>query len=137
VGIRFYLSKNDTTGELEFLMTSTGLTSDEDSISFASLWGTLQDADWHMITVVHQAGTGADKLALYVDGVKQTPSSQRSGFNATVFDGSIYLLAARELLGTAGLDNTQYAAMDDFRLYDRALDQLEIDALYREGGFGN
>ena len=135
VGTRFFLSKNDDDGELRFVMNSTGLSSDEDSLTFDSLWSDFQDANWHMITIVHKEGTGVDKLSLYVDGIKRSPDSTRNGFSAAQLDGSIYLLAARTLFNTTAIGNTEYTAIDDFRFYTRSIDELEIDALYHKNGF--
>jgi len=134
-GVRFYLSKNDSTGEMKFVMNSTGLSTDEDSLTFNSLWSDFQDANWHMVTIVHQAGTGADKLSLYVDGVKRTPSSTLSNLSAVYLEGSIYLLAGRQLNNSTAIGSTEYTCIDDFRFYSRAIDSIEIDALYHENGY--
>jgi hypothetical protein len=136
VGLRFYLSVNDDTGALVFEMNSSGLGSDSDSLTFNSLWSTIRSgADWHMVTVVHEAGTGAAKLRLYLDGTERSPNSTTSGFDATELDGSIYLLGARQIAGTDALGMTEYTIMDDFRLYTRVLDPVEITGLYHAGGY--
>lgn len=135
VGVRFYLSKNDDSGTMEFVINSGGLDSDEDSLTFDTLWSEFQDANWHMVTIVHQEGTGADKLSLYVDGVKRTPSSTLSNLSAVYLEGSIYLLAARQLNNTTAIGSTEYTCIDDFRFYSRAIDTIEINALYHENGY--
>jgi hypothetical protein len=138
-GVRFFLSKEEEGGtfDMTFAMYSYGFDTDKDSITFVDLWSELIDAKWHMITIVHESGTGSDKLHLYVDGVKRTPTSTSAGeFGSAQMDGSIYLLAARDMADDSPLDETIYTTIDDFRFFTRTLDEMEITALYHKGGFG-
>jgi hypothetical protein len=133
VGFRFYLAKSDDSPNypVKFVMTSTGLSSDEDSITFNGLWSEFMDAKWHMITVVHEQGTGADKLHLYVDGTQRVPTSSRDGFPGAILTQDIYILGAQDLNSPGNATGIpQYAIVDDFRFFTRVLEDFEVQALY-------
>lgn len=136
VGVRFFMRVDDDTGSLRFEMNSSGLGDASDSLTFNTLWDELKSgADWHMVTLVHEAGTGADKLRLYVDGVERAPSSTTGNYGTGTLEGSIYLLGARQLFDTTALGMTEYTIMDDFRFYRRVLDSVEITGLYHDDGY--
>ena len=84
-----------------------------------------QDDEWHMATGVRD--TASDSLLLYIDGALK---ESVSGDPGNLQDPSIYL--GRRYTYTSGHNYHYYQGLiDDFRLYDRALDADEVAALYR------
>ena len=136
-GFRFYVSKDDDTNQIKFVINNDGLTSSEDSLTFNSLWISFRNNNWHMLTAVHEKGTGADKMHIYVDGIERTPDSTYSYFQSGTLSKNIYILAASNLNASPPAIGAipSYGMLDDFRFYSRALSRTEINALYHEGDF--
>lgn len=80
------------------------------------------NSTWRLITVVHAGGY----QTLYVNGVQQVDSDISSASVTTT--GTALTLGA----GTGGFRDLN-GGIDDFRVYNRALSQAEITALYTAG----
>jgi len=87
-------------------------------------FGYVLDADqWvHLVLTKH-----ADDVALYVNGVL-THTDQVSGQNV--------LSTQMHFGGRGTTDEYFHGAIDDIRIYNRALNVAEIRSLYHEGGWG-
>ena len=82
---------------------------------------------WHqLILVFDRSQTGGDSVALYVDGVRQTPTwNLSSASNAGGFGESPIYLFSQE-----GASEFSFGAVRDLRIYDGALNAEEIQELY-------
>lgn len=86
----------------------------------------ITDGSWH-----HLVGTVSGGVAtLYLDGVE---ASRSNTFTTSDITSSVNLQIGREM--PAGEYRYVDAAIDDVRVYDRALTAAEVQALYREGGW--
>jgi len=87
--------------------------------------GTVQENEWHMISVTH----GDGMIKTYLDAVLITEEI------ASVFNLNPQMTSQNIFLGM-GPDGWYYynGIIDDIRIYDRALSQAEIQALYTQGG---
>ena len=82
---------------------------------------------WHMVTAV----ADSDSLWFYVDGImkKSTPTSAAS-FGSTKY---YFNIGGGGIFDPTG--NFFLGAIDDIRIYNRALTRAEIDTLFHEGGW--
>jgi hypothetical protein len=90
------------------------------SVNYQSSWDVMSETAWHFIVVTYAGG----QAIIYFDG-KQVASA--SGWNLTT-GGSDPLVRVG--------DNGFSGNVDDIRIYNRALQPQEVQALYREGGWG-
>ena len=80
---------------------------------------TYTDTEWHHVVGVADDGT----TALYVDGVKQIASE-----TVSLTDSNEFAHVGRQY---AGLDDRYWSGLiDDFRIYTKALTELEVQRLY-------
>jgi hypothetical protein len=108
-----------------------------DTVAFDGPFGFFSDGKWTMITVTHEEGFGASRLHLYIDGVEQIPASTTSDMDPQdnlILGASLYL-AASHSFGSAATNEMYDLICDDVRIYDRALTEKEIQALYHEDGW--
>src|SRR5215831_13076613 len=86
---------------------------------------------WHHLALVFdKSQTGGNEVALYVDGVLQTPSRNlAASTNTNTFGNNPLYLFSRA--GTLDFDT---GAVSDFRLYNTALTAEEIQQLYNSAG---
>jgi len=107
-----------------------------DTVAFNGPFGFFTDGKWTMITAIHEEGFGASRLHLYIDGVEQTPDSTTSDMDPqdTLTLGESLYLAASHSFGISAFNEMHELICDDVRIYNRALTDAEIKALYHEGG---
>lgn len=108
-----------------------------DTIAFNGPFDFVDQVIWTMITAVHEHGFGASRLHLYIDSVEQTPDSTTSDMDPQddlALLASLYL-AASHSFGTGATNEMHELVCDDVRIYNRALNEAEINALYHEGGW--
>ncbi len=96
-------------GRIEIWTSGIGYTSPD----------TYNDGNWHMVTFVRDAENSEGKL--YVDGV------YIGGFTGLANVSNLY---QTHYLGSYGGGEFYVGKMDDVRLYDKALTEAEISALY-------
>ena len=96
-------------GRIEIWTSGIGYTSPD----------TYNDGNWHMVTFVRDAENSEGKL--YVDGV------YIGGFTGLANVSNLY---QTHYLGSYGGGEFYEGKMDDVRLYDKALTEAEISALY-------
>lgn len=90
--------------------------------------GGNQTTNWQHLTLVWSSG---ESLKLYIDGSYDSPS-----YNAGPVTGWI-ANADRLLVGNGAYGNLWDGYMDEFRIYNRALDPTEIQQLYLNPGGGS
>jgi hypothetical protein len=85
----------------------------------------LLDDEWHLVVIVHDTETNA--IALYVDGllVEEADASRLS-----IQDNDVPLVIGNQTNGVP--QHTLDAAIDDLRIYHRAIEEDVIQALYAE-----
>ena len=85
--------------------------------------------EWHYLTVVYDKGEpSATEATLYIDGALQAPISQPfSSNNTNNFDNVPFFLSSR-----GGTLEFNANTMDDVRIYDRALNEDEVNNLFVE-----
>lgn len=86
---------------------------------------TVADGTWHHLV----ATVGGGVARIYLDGVV---ADSTDPFTPTGITSSENLQIGREM--PAGEYRYVQASIDDIRVYDRPLREVEIDSLYREGG---
>jgi len=99
------------------------LTLDEQTTVTANT-GSLSDGNWHHVSVTLNGATVND-VHLYVDGTEVTPFLQDS---RTLLTGNGTVRIGCDIDGTSGFKGR----MDDFRVYNRALDLNEIGLLAKQ-----
>jgi hypothetical protein len=107
-----------------------------DTASFNGPFDFVNQEIWTMITAIHEAGFGASRLGLYIDGLKQTPDSTTSDMDPQdnlTLGASLYLAASHSFTGA--FNEMHELVCDDVRIYNRALTKAEIKALYHESGW--
>jgi hypothetical protein len=133
-----YLAVNSpSTGALTWSVGGGAMpTTHFDTVTFGGPFDFFDDDIWFMITLIHEKGFGASRLHLYIDGVEQTPDSTTSDMdfqdNLTL-GTSLYLAASHSFTGAT--NEMHELVCDDVRVYNRALTQEEIQALYHAGGW--
>ncbi len=108
-----------------------------DTVTFNGPFDFFAKDNWTMITAVHEEGFGASRLHLYIDGLEQTPdgtTSEMEPQDNLILGASLYL-AASHSFGSAAANEMHQLVCDDLRIYNRALTEAEIHALYHEGGW--
>jgi hypothetical protein len=84
---------------------------------------------WHHLAAIYDKGqTGGNAVSFYVDGVLQTPSwNLSSATNTDNFsDEPLYLLSQ------GGLSHFSSGTISDFRVYEGALSEEQIQQIYQE-----
>ena len=107
-----------------------------DTVTFNGPFDFYDQTTWFMITVIHDEGFGASRLHLYIDGVEQSPDSTTSDMDPQdelTLGASLYLAASHSFSGAT--NEMHKLVCDDVRIYNRALTEKEIQALYHEGGW--
>ena len=91
----------------------------------------VNDGEWHHIAIVFAAGGNITSATIYVDGVEDTGGSSTS--RAVDTASSIDVLIGK---GAAGGATHFDGAIDDIRIYSRALTAQDINALVLLGDQG-
>ena len=87
--------------------------------------GSYTDGEWHHLVATAASG---GELALYVDGAQKGTRS---------IDGPLYTGPGQTWIGLSpGQDRPLNGAVDDLRIYDRALSASDVTALYDQTGGG-
>jgi hypothetical protein len=87
----------------------------------------LSNQQWHHVALTHGGGT----IRYYIDGALSAETTT-GGAMAVPTTQSLYLGSEARRLGSIFFAG----ALDDVRLYNRALDAAEVLTLYHEGGWG-
>ncbi len=86
----------------------------------------------HLALVLDKSQTGGNEVAFYIDGVLQTPSwNIFAATNTNNFGNDPIYLFSR-----AGTSQFSSGAVDDLRIYNRALSGTQIQQVYRGSGLG-
>ena len=88
----------------------------------------IQPGQWHHIGMTIDTSNN-NTVALYVDGVLKN-SHPPKRFQGSITGGNKNLWIGKSLFSNWALDGK----IDDVRIYDRPLSQLEIQAIYTQGG---
>ncbi|MFP4151172.1 MAG: LamG domain-containing protein, partial [Candidatus Aenigmatarchaeota archaeon] len=114
--IRYVFSLRDSNAFMEL--------DDDSTLSSVNGDTTINDNEWHHIVGIRD--TSSDELILYVDGSQDGVSSDDTGSIADA-DGILSVGAA------AWDDNYFPGSIDEVRIYNRALEQAEIQEIYEKG----
>ena len=87
------------------------------------------DGQWHNVVVVRDAST--DELSIYVDG--NLTSVENDATQTAINTESSMWLAVGANNHSSGVCHYYQGSIDDIRIYDRVLNETEIQALYFEG----
>lgn len=112
--IRMLVNGNggDTSGKLRVEVSSGGF----------EIGSGLNNGNWHMVAIIINANDGINDVDTYIDGTYTTRSAGGQFIN-TATGNEIFL-------GTDGNASRHFAGLlDDVRIFDRALDDTELDAL--------
>ena len=100
--------------------------------SYAITQTPLNDGQWHHVAATHDDGATIEQVSFYVDGQLE------GGLSGTSGGGSINTAASNVVIGNSGHSVAGYGfdgAIDDVRLYDHALSDVEVLAAM-EGSSG-
>jgi hypothetical protein len=100
----------------------------------ANCYGQPSSGVWHHLALVFdKSQTAGNAVAFYVDGVLQTPSwSVSASTNTNNFGNDPIYLFSR-----GGTSQFSSGAVDDLRIYKRALTAGQIQQIYRGSGLGS
>ncbi|MEM7671875.1 MAG: LamG-like jellyroll fold domain-containing protein [Verrucomicrobiota bacterium] len=99
---------------------------------------TINDGNWHHIVGVFDGSL--QEMHIYVDGVLDGILSNVGALMGTGNPRFGFLGVGSEsssFNGTRGPLDYFNGSLDDFRLFDEALDQAQVESLYRQRGFNN
>lgn len=86
---------------------------------------TAVNGEWHLITV---SADRSDSLSLYVDGIKSASNPKFKEIESLLLDTEdAYIIGA----GSKG-GYRQKANIDEFKIYDAALDEQQVDHIYKQ-----
>ncbi len=104
--------------------------SDQNSSNKIRVDGTtsLRDDQWHHIAVIYDGSSTAAGISVYVDGNPESMSVYADSLTGTILNSVTPTIGSR--------NNTYYytGAIDDIRIYSRALSESEVQALYADTG---
>jgi len=92
----------------------------------------LNDGNWHMVAVIIEAGDGVDDVGFYIDGNLVTPTANNSQLINTSGTGVGGDFTPNEFFFASGGNSANQlwiGGLDDFRVYDTALNETELDAI--------
>jgi len=115
------IQRNQTTDTLEFACSGLAIPGGD---QWGGLYGnsSVNDGKWHHVAGVYDG----QRMYLYVDGVVDSSQPASGGINTN--DQPVYIGENAEMTG-----RFWNGLIDDVRVYNGALDQTEIRALYNEG----
>lgn len=88
-------------------------------------WTTLKDGNWHHLAATRLGST----VVIYFDGAAKATLASASNLPSGTLPGTITLQIGADTVG--GLSTFPAGALDDCRIYNRALTPSEISSLYR------
>ncbi len=92
--------------------------------NFSISSNSVNDNAWHFVAIVIPAGVSCAGVSFYTDGTLSSPAS--SGGSATINTAT----GNEIFLGTDGNAGRNFSGLlDDVRIFDRALDDAELDSL--------
>lgn len=83
-------------------------------------------AGWHHVVMVHTGGINASTLSCYIDGINAAITSTTNGSGTLGDDSADDIALGKNAAGTTFFDG----GLDHFRIYNRALNQPEAQALF-------
>ena len=115
------IQRNQNTDALEFACSGLAIPGGD---QWGGLYGnrSVNDGKWHHVAGVYDG----QKMYLYVDGVVDSSQPASGGINTN--DEPVYIGENSEMTG-----RFWNGLIDDVRVYNFALDQTGIEALYNEG----
>ncbi len=93
----------------------------------------LNDGEWHMVAAIINAGDGIDDVDFYIDGNIVTPTANTTATITTSGTGTGTSTNPNEFFFASGGNTTVQqwiGGIDDFRIYDTALSDAELDGIF-------
>lgn len=93
----------------------------------------LNDNEWHMVAVVIDANDTLNNVGFYIDGNLVSPTSSSSVLVNTTGTGSGTAATPNQFFFASGGNTTTQmwiGQVDDFRIYNSALSETELDSIY-------